>query len=323
MHRINAKTNITNTDFIKDGIYVKHYPNDNKKEIPHGISCFVPTSNPHNVPNIKYHGEGNDCFILHQNEFFHEKLALVYTGKINLNVPSVKQKAFHFHIIPTERMTQSEFKLAIKSLPWLPCTIKANASSDKLIRTDDDIEGLGDSRIIALYDIMAFWYEQETDAMGRLRANDIRIWIAEDKPSFDDLLQDETRARYVFSALARIEIPSACVSTIIYRDDILNELEVAFGWKVIDFCTDPKVFQQIDVKVEGPEVAHQSSELIDEFIGEFGKVSTPEKSEATNIGLVVRIIKTLNSRNIIYDEIRRGIFVLISLSKDFSSWLKY
>lgn len=74
--------------------------------------------------------------------------------------------------------------------------------------------------------------------MDRLHANDIHIWIALDKPSFQDLIQHESRAYIVFSVLTRMNArtPVSHVTELTYLDDILGELEDAFEWKSSELC---------------------------------------------------------------------------------------
>jgi hypothetical protein len=139
------------------------------------------------------------------------------------------RKGWHFAIVPTKLMTKDEYIDAVKELDWQICEIKAYADSDELVRDSDDMTGVKDFQIVELYRLMFIWYTQTVVYMDHLYANDIHTWIALESPSLMELLQDKTRARIVFSALARMNTEDS-VTLETYKSDILNELEAAIGW---------------------------------------------------------------------------------------------
>ncbi|PKK67942.1 hypothetical protein RhiirC2_751026 [Rhizophagus irregularis] len=152
---------------------------------------------------------------------------------MKLRFPSDVQGALHFIIAPTISMTKENYEQLIRNLDWQICNLKASAEMNELISLDDDLDGVEDFRMKELYWLMEIWYMQTTYAMDRLHANDIHTWIALDKPSFDDLIQHESRAYIVFSALScmNARTPASHVTELTYLGDILGELEDAFGWK--------------------------------------------------------------------------------------------
>ncbi|CAG8687867.1 16083_t:CDS:2 [Rhizophagus irregularis] len=188
---------------------------------------------PHNTPNKSLSNENIHCYFIPQGTSLPEGLALFYTHKMKLRFPSDVQGALHFVIAPTISMTKENYEQLIRNLDWQICNLKASAEMNELISLDDDLDGVEDFRMKELYWLMEIWYMQTTYAMDRLHANDIHTWIALDKPSFDDLIQHESRAYIVFSALSRMNVrtPASHVTELTYLGDILGELEDAFGWK--------------------------------------------------------------------------------------------
>ncbi|RUP35173.1 hypothetical protein BC936DRAFT_138513 [Jimgerdemannia flammicorona] len=220
----------------EDGQIVKYYslgPYD-KEGVLYGLSCFVPLdSKDHKVPCSKHIGQ--PCFFVPPNSQFPPGLGVVYTNTMNLPYPSegeaMRQKAWHFTIFPTTAMTVTEFTSAIQLLNWQQCdfVMKGAAMPNMLAKKDDDLDDLDDFQMVEVYKLIATWYEQAERTMDRLLAYDIHTWIATDKPSLQDLLQDKTRARYVFSALSRMDAPGITAQN--YQGDILGELMYKFGWK--------------------------------------------------------------------------------------------
>ncbi|RIA98051.1 hypothetical protein C1645_813277 [Glomus cerebriforme] len=239
--------------------YVKPYPlEDDRERIPPGVSCFVPLSKPHNVPSERLHGPESPCYYLPPESTLPDGLALVFTNTMQLRFPSGVQEAWHFHMFPTRAMTIQEFSQMIKNINWFPCNVKANAVPDELVNGDDDIDHLKDMEIIGLYLLMVLWYdEQATDAIDRLLANEIHTWISMKTPSLQDLLCDESRSLYIFSALSRIETQSVTLET--YRAIILDHLEDKFGWNECDFSDSKDC--KID-KIDEPSGNESSSESV-------------------------------------------------------------
>ncbi|CAB4482672.1 hypothetical protein RhiirA1_473797 [Rhizophagus irregularis] len=235
VHRPNAMLQeICRLDYKLDNTrpgYLIYY-NINDKNAK-GVSCFVPLRRPHNTPNKSLSNENIHCYFIPQGTSLPEGLALFYTHKMKLRFPSDVQGALHFVIAPTISMTKENYEQLIRNLDWQICNLKASAEMNELISLDDDLDGVEDFRMKELYWLMEIWYMQTTYAMDRLHANDIHTWIALDKPSFDDLIQHESRAYIVFSALScmNARTPASHVTELTYLSDILGELEDAFGWK--------------------------------------------------------------------------------------------
>ncbi|RIA82590.1 hypothetical protein C1645_835142 [Glomus cerebriforme] len=207
-----------------------------------GVSCFVPFDTPHNVPNEKLSNPNIPCYFIAENTDNHEGLVLIYTHKMKLRYPSntrvAHQNAYHFIIAPTERMKLDDYTQAIRDLEWHPCDMKASAEMVELVSSDDDLNDVDDFQMAELYWLMESWYKQATDVMDRIHAIDIHTWIALDKPSLQDLLQDnEYRTYIVFSALSRMKAitPVTNVTELMYQGDILGELEDAYGWRDDNF----------------------------------------------------------------------------------------
>ncbi|CAG8558751.1 5972_t:CDS:2 [Ambispora leptoticha] len=196
-----------------------------------GISCFVPLETPHNVPTTELSEPEIPCYFLPENMDLPEGLALFYTHKMKLRFPSNTQTGLHFVIAPTIRMTKNNYVQAVKNLNWHLCTIKAAAKITELVCSDDDLDGVEDARMVELYWLTEIWYEKAMDAMDRIHAIDIHTWIALEKPSFQDLLQHESRAHIVFSALIRMKVNRfvTYVTELMHQKDILGELKNAFG----------------------------------------------------------------------------------------------
>ncbi|PKY57350.1 hypothetical protein RhiirA4_411643 [Rhizophagus irregularis] len=131
-------------------------------------------------------------------------------------------------------MTNENYEQLIRNLDWKLCTLRASAERmSELISFGKDLYGVEDFRMKKLYWLMEIWHAQTSYAMDRFHANDIHTWIALNKPSFEDLIQYESRAYIVFSALAQMNVntPASQITESKYLGDILGELEDAFGWK--------------------------------------------------------------------------------------------
>ncbi|RIA87939.1 hypothetical protein C1645_776161 [Glomus cerebriforme] len=223
-----------------DKNYIKHFSVNSKEATKKakGVSCFVPFDTPHNVPNEKLSNPNIPCYFIAENTDIPEGLVLIYTHKMKLRYPSATQSGYHFIIAPTVRMSRDEYIQVIRDLEWFPCDIKASAEMVELVSSDDDLDGVDDFQMAELYWLMEIWYKQATDVMDCIHAIDIHTWIALDKPSLQDLLQDnEYRAYIVFSALSRMKAitPVTNVTELMYQGDILGELEDAYGWRDDNF----------------------------------------------------------------------------------------
>src|SRR4051812_17833712 len=174
-----------------DNRYIEHYKVNDKRA--KGVSCFVPLESPRNLLNEKLSKEQYSCYFLPEGTSLFEGLALIYTHKMKLRFPSGIQTGLHFVIAPTKHMKKEIYEQATKDLGWQLCTIKASAETIELISFDDDLDNVEDFQMNELYWLMEIWHMQTTYAMDRLHANDIHTWIALDKPSFQDLIQHESR----------------------------------------------------------------------------------------------------------------------------------
>lgn len=105
-------------------------------------------------------------------------------------------------------MKLEDYKNVIKNLGWEPCEIKAGTELKKLVREENDLDGVTDFRITQLYWLISIWFEQTADAVDRLLANDIHTWISRKKPFYKELVLDKQRACIIFSALARLNAES-------------------------------------------------------------------------------------------------------------------
>ncbi|CAB4482663.1 unnamed protein product [Rhizophagus irregularis] len=191
-----------------------------------GVSCFA--------PNEGISEENTPCYFLPRGTSLPEGLALFYTHKMKLRFPPDFQGALHFVIAPTIPMTNENYEQLIRNLDWKSCTLRASAERmNELISFGNDLYGVEDFRMKKLYWLMEIWHAQTSYAMDRFHANDIHTWIALNKPSFEDLIQYESRAYIVFSALAQMNVntPASQITESKYLGDILGELEDAFGWK--------------------------------------------------------------------------------------------
>ena len=111
----------------------------------------------------------------------------------------------------------------------------------ELVSHDDDLDSV-DFKMVELYWLMKIWYKQATDAMDRIHANDIHTWIALDKPSFQDLLQNnEHRAYIVFSALSRMKAMGDITEPVVYQSDILSKLKDVYKWRDAESVNIPLV----------------------------------------------------------------------------------
>jgi hypothetical protein len=209
-------------DYRLVGNNVKFYPIENNGRVVPGCSGFVPLNSRHNVPSQRLLGPEFPCYFLSPGTVLPDGLAIVYTKKMENRWPSGLQYSWHFNIFPTRSMTLPEYSNMIKNLDWKLCNIKAAASPDKLVSENDDINDLESIEILGLYFLMELWYEQANNSMDRLQANEFHTWISLHKPTFQDLICDEDRSFYVFSALNQLKPESLTLE--IYRDDILREL---------------------------------------------------------------------------------------------------
>ncbi|CAB4467002.1 uncharacterized protein OCT59_014126 [Rhizophagus irregularis] len=238
LHRINALSQgPLKGEYKLDENNVKFYQTTKDGFVVPGCSSFVPLNSRHNVPSRRLLGPESPCYFLSPGTVLPDGLAIVYTKKMKTRFPSDLQHLWHFNIFPTRSMTLHEYSNMIKNLDWKPCNIKVGASPDKLVSKNDDIDGLKSIEILGLYFLMSLWYDQATNSMDRLQANEIHTWISLDKPTFQDLICDEDRSFYVFSMLDQLKTESVTLET--YCADILGELEDRFMWKESDFF-DPK-----------------------------------------------------------------------------------
>jgi hypothetical protein len=225
---INAEPKAVDYDFDNEN-YLKYFKFD---EIhPCGISCFVLLGDPpHNNPISKK----KNCFIIAKGTTLPNGLILVFTNFMKLRYPSGIQNAWHFVIVPTERMTLISYTEAIRNLNWRLCEIKTNSELEKMIRQDNDLKGVKDFRMNMLYWLIEIWYTQTDDDLDHLLANDIHTWISIKKPNFNDLINNKQRARTAFSAMARLNTDKS-VTQETYKYTILGDLEDFFGWKESSF----------------------------------------------------------------------------------------
>jgi hypothetical protein len=195
-HRINVlHQGLLPQDYKLDKLderYIMYYPEEvtcNKD-----IRGVVPLNTPHNIPAQSH--EKLSCFFLSENTQLPSELIFIYTHKMSFRFPSGRcQNALHFLITHTRRMTKEDYEQAVKNLNWNVCEMKAFAEMNELVSLDEDLDYVEDFRMLELYWLMEDFYENKANLyMDRLNMIDVTTWIAQTKPKFDDLLNQEFRS---------------------------------------------------------------------------------------------------------------------------------
>ncbi|CAG8630093.1 uncharacterized protein OCT59_029216 [Rhizophagus irregularis] len=242
-HRINAlHQGLLPQDYKLDKLddrYIMYYSEEVSYKNIRGVSCFVPSDTPHNVPAQSH--EKLSCFFLSENTQLPSELIFIYTHKMSLRFPfGRRQNALHFLIAPTRRMTKEDYEQAVKNLNWNVCEMKVFAEVNKLVSLDEDLDDVEDFRMVELYWLMEYFYENKANLyMDRLHMIDFTTWIAQTKPKFDDLLNQEFRSYIVFNILLHMDSHTQSdLTTQTYIWDILGELNDVFKWNESNFLDD-------------------------------------------------------------------------------------
>jgi hypothetical protein len=229
LHRLSGIPNCPRDYDLNDDGTVKAYQlgeNELKwsnKRHPKGISCFIPIEVPHGhfgkspLPN---------CFTT-GGELPHNWQA-VFTHKMKLRlVDRSITEAYHYNLYSIVPISEEEFVSAVenKRWTWLPCELRGESCLAVSLYFEKDCEDL-EPEIRTLLCHLSRWYTSESNLSMKLLINDTYTWIATEKPSLDELVDNYVRydlVKYYANNYCSVEESDA--QSVADLNDILLQLE--------------------------------------------------------------------------------------------------
>lgn len=165
-----------------------------KRNIPKGISCFIPSTSPHGRLGVS---TTTTCAFISQ---LPNNWSAVYTSMLSLRLSDGSVTShYHFHLYPTVEISEKEFLEVVTAnvdRSWQVCNAIGGCGLPSVLHepfADDDLEPL--LRTILYY--IGEWYRITDDLTDQLIMNDIYTWISTKKPEFREFIQDTCRSGYV------------------------------------------------------------------------------------------------------------------------------
>ncbi|KAJ3225635.1 hypothetical protein HK099_006468 [Clydaea vesicula] len=170
----------------KDGsTYMKHYDLTKSPKVPLGLSVILPETLPH-MFRLESHRKMGCTNLPKPTRYY--RLPYPETEPV--------QYCHHFVLYPAREMTVIELEAELKNLGWADCDLKASGLPISLLYEDEDddvdakLDKVDDHRLRQIHRIVIFSYEISTNAMDDILLLEVRQWILETNPLFEDLLCD-------------------------------------------------------------------------------------------------------------------------------------
>ena len=192
------------------------------KNMPIGISCFIPIDVPHKFPMDM------TCTTLQGK--LNDEWKFVFTHIMKIKLENTYTTAYHFNLYCEISLSLEHF-LNILNTPndnsyqWLPCILGGQGKLIDELHTEDDLDDWSDFHVRTFLYYLKNWYKDTVELIDKLYMNDLYDYLVTEKPDLEVLSQHSFRCNMVFYLLTKYKSPEDDPYGNVLLQDVLLSLD--------------------------------------------------------------------------------------------------